>query len=529
MKKFYVILAAVTGMTLTSCTNSEFVGDVATKANSDAISFGGGTSALTRADITGSSAATMLGNEMKVYGVKQDATTTTNYNKVFVDYSVKYDEAKAGNEEYNEGWYYVGAETNQSIKFWDFSSADYHFVAGSPVANFTYALDATTGDIATAAVTGLGGRLDHVNTVASTATPVYVADPVVVAKADYKEEVKFTFRSMQTKVRVGIYETIPGYKITSITFYNNAATPVGSNFITLNSATDDYFQGGSASGTITYDWTTTPASYSFVYSGGSLLTQKFWEGGEFTSGVPAVSSTGAIADLYGTETNKDAYGYFVVMPTPSATTAAPLTLNCDFELTSIDGSGETINVAGAKATIPADYTKWVANTAYTYLFKITKDANGSTGPGDDPDNPALYPIVFDAVVVDYDTDHQIGTETTVSTPSITVYQDGDVVENGITYKAGDVVVKAMAGTTDVTSSATWSYVQLDGTTFDYTADYEKLGTGGAATTWTTGTLSSVVANKTYVIKAVYTDSSSKTYTAYFVLVVGAAEEGPANS
>ena len=525
MKKFYVILAAVTGMTLTSCTNSEFVGDVATKANSDAISFGGGTSALTRADITGSSAATMLGNEMKVYGVKQDATTTTNYNKVFVDYSVKYDASKAGNEEYNEGWYYVGAESNQTIKFWDYSSANYHFVAGSPVANFSYALDATTGDIATATVTGLGGRLDHVNTVASTATPVYVADPVVVAKANYNKEVQFTFRSMQTKVRVGIYETIPGYKVSSITFYNNAATPVASNYITLNSETDAYFQGGAASGTITYDWTTTPASYSFVYSGsGTLLTQKFWEGGEFTSGVPAVSSIGAIADLYGTETNKDGYGYFVVMPTPSATTATPLTLTCDFELTSIDGSDETINVKGATATIPADYTKWEANKAYTYLFKITKNTNGTTGPGTDPDDPdGLYPIVFDAVVVDYE-DNKIGTETTVSTPSITVYQDGDVVENGITYNAGAVEVKAMVGTTDVTSTATWSYYKMSGTTFDYTKDYEKLGASGAATPWTNSALTSVDASSVYVIKAV-----SGTSTAYFVLVVGAAEEGPANS
>lgn len=524
MKKFYVILAAVTGMTFTSCTNSEFVGE-APKANTQAISFGGGANALTRADLTGSEAATRLGNEMKVYGVKQDATTTTNYNKVFVDYSVKYDASKAGNEEYNEGWYYVGAESNQTIKFWDYSSANYHFVAGSPVANFSYALDATTGDIATATVTGLGGRLDHVNTVASTATPVYVADPVVVAKANYNKEVQFTFRSMQTKVRVGIYETIPGYKVSSITFYNNAATPVASNYITLNSETDAYFQGGAASGTITYDWTTTPASYSFVYSGsGTLLTQKFWEGGEFTSGVPAVSSIGAIDDLYGVDSNKDSYGYFVVMPTPSATAAAPLTLTCDFTLTSIDGSSETINVKQAKATIPADYTKWVANTAYTYLFKITKDTNGTTGPTPGTDPEGLYPIVFDAVVVDYDDAHNKGTETTVSTPSITVYQDGDVVTNGITYKAGNVVVKAMEGTTDVTSTATWYYTTIAGTTFDYTKDFEKLGAGGAATTWTNAKLTTVTANNVYVIKAV-----NGTATAYFVLVVGAAEEGPANS
>jgi hypothetical protein len=95
---------------------------------------------------------------------------------------------------------------------------------------------------------------------------------------------------------------------------------------------------------------------------------------------------------------------------------------------------------------------------------------------------------------------------------------------------GKVEVKAMVGTKEVTVDATWSYVELDGTTYDYTKDYEELGTNGAATTWTSGALTSVTAKKTYVIKAVYNDvNTNKDYTAYFVLVVGAAEAGPANS
>ena len=226
-------------------------------------------------------------------------------------------------------------------------------------------------------------------------------------------------------------------------------------------------------------------------------------------------------------------GYFNVMPTPSATAAAPLTLTCDYTLTALDGT-ETINVVRAKATIPAEYTKWAPNTAYTYIFKITKDTNGKTGTDpDDPDVPeGLFPIVFDAAVVNVaDAEQNVGTETTLTTPSITVYQDGDVVENGITYVAGDVVVTAMEGTTDVTADYEWSYVEL--TSFDYTQNYEKLGASGAATTWTSGKLATVAAGKTYVIKASKTDSTDPanpvTTTAYFVLVVGAAEAGPANS
>lgn len=104
-------------------------------------------------------------------------------------------------------------------------------------------------------------------------------------------------------------------------------------------------------------------------------------------------------------------------------------IKCDYELTSDDGSGETINVKGATAAIPAAFSKWEANTRYTYLFKISDNTNGTTGkPG--TDIPGLYPITFDAVVKD----EKQGTITTVATPSITTYQEGSVVENsGIKY------------------------------------------------------------------------------------------------
>lgn len=535
MKKSLVMMLALSGMVLVSCTQSEFVGDTAQVGENNAISFGGGTGKMTRATIGGSEAATLLGNEMKVFGSKGDGT---DYTPVFNSYTVKYDNAKQGNDEYNNGWYYVGAAETQDIKYWDYSAASYRFVAGSPVANFTFT------DVTSAAVTGLGGRLNHSTTVAADAAPVYVADPVLVPKTSYKQPVTFSFKTMQSKVRVGIYETIPGYKITAISFYNNGST-TPTEYITLNSATDAYFQGTTAGkGTVTYDWATTPASYTFAYDATSITTGKYWEGGQFTSGVPAVNSAETtVANLYGTDTSMGGTGYFNVMPTPSATAAVPLTLTCDYTLTALDGDAdaETINVKGAKATIPAAYTKWAANTAYTYIFKITDNTNGTTGT--DPDDPeGLFPIVFDAAVINVaDATQNVGTETTLSTPSITVYQDGDVVANGITYKAGAVTVTAMEGTEDVTADYTWSHVQLDGTTFDYTKDYEKLGASGAATTWTDGKLATVVASKTYVIKATKevvddngtpsdpTDDKTTVTTAYFVLVVGAAEAGPANS
>jgi len=495
MKKIYLTLAVVTSALFYSCSN-DTIGDAQetpSQGAGKAITFGSSFQSITRADKTGGDAATLLGNNFKVYGVKQNKTTNTNYDKVFVNYIVTYS---------NNSWDYVNPTASQYNKFWDYNSNNYHFVAGSPVSNFNYSLNATTGDIEKATITGLGGRLNPSTSVASNHAAVYIADPVIVAKANYNNVVNFTFRSMLSKVRVGIYETIPGYKITDIKFYDNAQTPNSSKYITLN-GTDSYFQGGNAvTGTVTYNWAT--PGYTFAYTSGITL-DKCWKGGEFT-GIPAISSAGAIADLYGTDNDKDSKGYFIVIPTPSTTAATPLSIKCDYTLTSLDGSGEEILVENATATIPADYTKWTPNTAYTYLFKIT-DNN-------------LHPITFDAVVVE--TIDQ-GTTTTVSAPSITVYQDGDVVTNGITYKAGTVVVMAIEGNTDVTSTATWKYVELNSTDFSYSKDYEKLGASNTATTWTDGKLTTVTADKTYIIKCTTANG-----TAYFVLVVGGAETGPSN-
>lgn len=125
-------------------------------------------------------------------------------------------------------------------------------------------------------------------------------------------------------------------------------------------------------------------------------------------------------------------GYFTVLPTQVAT-ASPILIKCDYQLTADDGSGETINVTGATAAIPAAFSKWEANTRYTYLFKISDNTNGTTGDPTNPDDPAgLFPITFDAVVKDVEQ----GTTTTVATPSITTYQEGSVVGNTIEYKTG---------------------------------------------------------------------------------------------
>lgn len=425
MKK-YVFLAA-SALTLASCSSDDFLGENPGNVQNatTAINFSGDAGKITRATSNEGDDHVKLDNQFKVYGVKK---TNEKFVTVFKDYSVLYNENLTTSN--TNKWEYV--KDNQTIKYWDYSASEYRFVAGSPISAFTFKVpsDGTTQNIESATITGLGGHIvANTSETANTFNPVYVAEPKVVANADYKNTVQFNFVRQQSMVRVGFYETIPGYSVTNIKFYEADGTSATSNNVILTSATEGYFIGGTdVSGTVTYDWTTATPSYTFAYTDNTNLKKsKNWYAGKL--GTLENKSTAKVGLLYGTDKDMSAAtGYFTVLPTQVAT-ASPILIKCDYELTSDDGSGETINVKGATAAIPAAFSKWEANTRYTYLFKISDNTNGTTGkPG--TDIPGLYPITFDAVVKD----EKQGTITTVATPSITTYQESSVDENsGIKY------------------------------------------------------------------------------------------------
>lgn len=480
MKK-YIFLAAL-ALALASCSSDDFLGDTPgstpTSANS-AINFGGDAGKITRATSNEGNTQQMLDGQFLVYGVKK--TNDEIFHNVFVNYSVW--DVEANNTTSNtNGWEYVGTKDaanlgigkitlkyDQTIKYWDYSASVYHFVAGSPIDAFKYTIspDLTTGtDIESATVTGLAGHIEANNTETALKTnPVYIAAPVKIAKDDYQKPVKFTFIRQQSMVRVGIYETIPGYSITDIKFYaydtddNTLKVSTGNNVI-LTSATDGYFVGGSnLTGTVTYDWKSTTPSYTYNYDDTNLVKSKNWNAGKLSI-LATTSSEPTVATLYGTDKDMSTTGYFTVLPTPSETKASPILIKCDYTLTDFN-SGETIKVTGATAAIPAAYSKWEPNTRYTYLFKISDKTNGTTGDPNNPDDPAgLYPITFNAVVTEM-ADKTQGTTTTVATPSITTYQEGSVVDNTIKYVANkkiDVTVTESTSGTKQNLSTTGSAV-----------------------------------------------------------------------
>lgn len=462
MNKYF--LYAASALALASCSSDDFLGENSGNGQnvSSAINFGGNAGKITRATQNTGAPQEMLDYQFKVYGVKKKSENGVDkFEPSFTNYSVWYDDAKNTTSNTN-GWEYVGTKgtthgkgnitfkDDQYIKYWDYAAEEYHFVAGSPISSFTYNRNedvAVAGmKIPSATIFGLAGHItaNKEGTPLET-NPVYVATPIVVKKENYQKPVKFEFNRQQAMVRVGIYETIPGYSITEIKFHEATGEKTSNNII-LTSATPDYFVGGNGiTGTVKYDWATAKPSYTFEYTdNGQLKKSSNWYAGFFEPHQKplATTSTADVATLYGADADMSSTnGYFTVIPTPSATTAAPILIKCDYTLTSDDYSGETIKVTGATAAIPAAYSKWDVNTRYTYLFKISQNTNGYTG--DDPDKAGLYPITFDAAVKE-STDAMQGTVTTVSTPSITTYQKSSVTDASVEYKTGKAIYATAA-------------------------------------------------------------------------------------
>lgn len=459
MKKSYLILATAATFVLAGCSSEDFTGEEVidqTQVKEVAIDFGSHFKAVTRADSEGAAAANLLNKQFIVSGFKgdqsdyvTDAPTTaddpTKSVLVFDNFQVNWQENTANTTASNTAnWEYVGytpvagQATTQKIKYWDFKMPQYDFIAYSLGNNLgttnVTASPITPSTLKTSAYT-LTGSGDYLKN-------CYIADLVTVKKDNYESgPVTIRFRNLSTKVRIALYETVPGYAVKNVKFYNSADGTTPSTSATL--FTDGTFFSTEGTYTIYYptlDAAPGDADYSdnniahVKYSGSKsdkgLFGTLDYRTYNYSLGDYALGETSSAATYAGDP--NDAY-YTIVLPNEDG---APLNLRVDFTLISDDGLAEEITVSGATAQVPATYAQWQAGTAYTYIFKISKDTNGTTGtpgtPGDptDPSDPkGLYPITFDAVVVDNVnvTGDIQETITTVATPSITTYSKGEIV------------------------------------------------------------------------------------------------------
>ncbi len=461
MNKFFI--AAASALALASCSSDDFLGEIQGNEQNgatSAINFGGDTGKITRATTKGNAAAELLENNFVVVGFKGNKTAEAN-NEVYAfdHYNVNFKEGSAFSTESNRaGWEYVNQDmkvkgtepaaslaqsgaSQQTIKYWDHSCASYDFIAfsmGKKDAASKYATPTHVdkGHLKDAAYTLSG----NVNTLSE----CYISDMKTVTEPNYnKTSVSMSFRHLASKVRMALFEIVPGYVISDVKFYTDTeatsttTNPEGTLIGKFNN-----------SGTLTVYFPTTGTKHAtekdynkahvkFTASTvagevGVLTSKKFGAvnynnqaEGTISAGTTYLSQNAATPSYCGT-------GYQNVLPSEGA--ASAITLRIDYKLTSVDGSNETINVKGATATVPAQYTEWKSGYAYTYIFKISQDTNGSTGGT----STGLTAISFDAVVVDDEANGLQETITTVSDNSFTTYgyKDNKVTTNGNEYVNG---------------------------------------------------------------------------------------------
>lgn len=465
MNKYLIIAASA--LALASCSSDDFLGDGSGNGQNSAnsmITFGGETGKILRAandDKKGAEAAGLLDKNFVVVGFKGSKTdAANNENYAFDHYNVNYVDGTANTTESNTAnWEYVnqkmdvrgaagslaqGGAKQQTIKYWDHSCKSYDFIAFSMGKGHTNA-GATTyakptavdkANLATAAYTLTG----DVNTLGE----CYISDMKTVKEEKYsKEAVAMSFRHLTSKVRIALYETVPGYVISDVQFYDvaNGGTfsDNGTLFGTFNNkgTLTVYFPttGTANEGKSDYNKAHVKFQAADAAADGTVTKKEFGKVNynnqkedQILAGTTYLSQNAAKPSYCGTAANY----YQTVLPAEG--NSQPANLRIDYKLTATDGTGEVINVKGATATVPAKYTEWKSGYAYTYIFKISQDTNGSTGGT----STGLTAISFDAVVIDDEANGLQQTITTVSTPSITTYgfKDGKVTTGGNEYVAG---------------------------------------------------------------------------------------------
>ena len=478
MRKKSIFLAAiVVGMTFASCANDDFMGEssgTTSQTKKEApIVFSGGASSLTRADLYGSAAATKLGNKFVVYGIKHanaETEAATNDAVVFNNFLVEYADNTAGKTESNSSdWEYVGKRsydaqpTSQGIKYWDYDANEgytfyafsYHKDAPTDEApGLSYPANQSKDDVYIQKTTSDGTSLynkGYAVTVkpAATLNNLYFSDRVPVAETNYDKAVTFTFRNIGSKVRVGFYETIPGYDVTIDRFYTDAdadpdAEPSATAPITSFAAMKDAKTNGFYAALQNVKKSANQTINVTYYDAGTVINRPLVSNptGGYDYSLKLGSGSGIINKKLAESASNPTWvagkaaDNFYIPVFPFETNTTPMLVKLDFTMTANDGSNDVIHVKGARAIVPAEYVKWKSNFAYTYIFKISDKTNGTTGKVDengDPEDPeGLKAITFDAIVVDV-TDERQETITTFSTNSITTYAEGAIADE---YKTG---------------------------------------------------------------------------------------------
>ncbi len=498
MKKYLLFASAI--LAFASCANDSYLGTEDEKhiANGERpITFGFDVPTPTRAE--GAEAAEKLSNQFVVYAEKDEsgAAAPADGKLVIQNYQVKWTAGSENSTTSNtEGWEYVGFASQfptqvtpvstevQTIKYWDYSATTYTFTAIS-----AFPADLTGGKMTIAkTITGTApaskygkGYVVTISDASADLSKLYFADRVEIpqttagtdrhADNTYGGNVTFHFRNAMSQVRVGMFETIPGYAISAVKFYESNGTTEQTNSSSAKAfgaiVPNLPATGFTGTLTVTYADNTTGIENQPIVTVArtSGTTENNLVLGTNIQTVSTTTPLGTTA----TAPTWDTDGGTFTSVFPQASNTTNMVLKVDYTLYNAT-THETIEVKGATATVPGQYVAWKPNFKYTYLFKISNETNGSSGQG----VAGLFPITFDAVVVEAE-NGEAEYITTVTEPSITTfgvkgnkYQVGnDQYENGsdvyATIVDGGSVVEPADGKYNV-----YTVVSSDPTNFPVT-------------------------------------------------------------
>ena len=286
----------------------------------------------------------------------------------------------------------------QYLRYWDLSANHVNFYAYAPYIKGANTVSYNNSDhTLTFPVGSIQDGVDDV----SKFEYMYAAKKVTTT--DFKKAVQLEFKRLNAKVNIAFYEDIQGYSVTidnlkdgTYDFISanpaSAGTPnaYSAGLYKTQGATIKFNDTNHEVGTVTLNSTS-----ATTYANAQYLKFKIPTSHE----AIAENATDAVGTQKASSYSPTTY---YAIPKNNDT---GLTFRLSFTLTST--TGETIKVKNAAVHVSKDYTNWVANKHYTYIFKITKDASGSTesDPTITPSDPtvpgnALYPIVFDNCTVE---------------------------------------------------------------------------------------------------------------------------------
>lgn len=414
----------------------------------------------------------------KGYYMTLDAQTTEGDQDGVLNGQSRWAYEMLGNKEYDylgtDGYYtkdqtyFMSNVEKQYLRYWD-KSADYtNFYAYAPYVYNTDASKQVTYNNGSQVMTFPAGSI-----VAGYDDPSqyeYMYSASQVSSADYGKDVALNFKRINAKVRIKFWEDINGYSVRILDLssaYNGvyaapskrsgtqgSYTYTKGKYVQSMGATVNFSAGtvGSNSKPISDNPTVTlntPSAYNDVAA--DMLQFK----------APADAAIGTTRPLASASPT-----VYYAIPKDVNTGAeydCGFTFHVTYELTS--NTGERIVVKDATVHVPANYCNWKSNTSYTYVFRITKNSNGTTGdPGTiDPTDPvqktedAFYPIVFDnCTIADYeqnDSEWNITDDASMTLYSVVL---GTTSVNSNSGASVAVTLKKKDGTVISSPAGTWS-------------------------------------------------------------------------